>query len=110
MEDEPTTGDWWGRALWALGTAAARCTQPEIRATAATRFDRSATQRSPYLHSMAFAALGAAEMLTVTPRHRPARDLLQDAASLIGRPDFTRAWPWPEAIASGTRTRPSRRH
>ena len=24
-EDRPDTGDWWGRALWGLGTAAARC-------------------------------------------------------------------------------------
>ncbi len=30
-EDRPGTGDWWGRALWGLGTAAARCLEPTIR-------------------------------------------------------------------------------
>lgn len=95
-EDQPSVGDWWGRALWALGTAAARSTQPSIRATAVSRFERSATQRSPFLRSMAFASLGAAEMLSVHPDHQPSRDLLADTLALIGRPDFTSAWPWPE--------------
>ena len=59
-EDRPGTGDWWGRALWGLGTAAARGSDQHIREAALTRFDLSAVQRSPYPHSMAFAALGAA--------------------------------------------------
>jgi hypothetical protein len=95
--DEPTTGDWWGRALWGLGTAAARSTQPWIRATATARFGRSGTRRSPHLHSMAFAALGAAEVLSVWPDHRSARDLLRAAASMVGRPNFSRGWPWPQS-------------
>jgi hypothetical protein len=94
--DEPTTGDWWGRALWALGTAVARCTQPWIRATAVARFDRSARLRSADLHAMAFASLGAAEVLSVHPGHQASRDLLAAAAATIGRPDFSSAWPWPE--------------
>ncbi len=94
-EDEPSIGDWWGRALWALGTAAARSTRPSIRAAAVTRFERSAGQRSPYPHSMAFAALGAAEMLAAYPDHGPSRDLLRAAADMIGRPDFDADWPWP---------------
>ncbi len=95
-EDRPGTGDWWGRALWGLGTAAARCPQRWIRKAAVTRFDLSASRRSPYLHSMAFAALGAAEMLTAQPGHRPALDLLAATASLVGRPDFDQPWPWPQ--------------
>jgi len=93
--DRPGTGDWWGRALWGLGTVAARCPQRSTREVAVPRFDLSASRRSPHLHSMAFAALGAAEMLTAYPGHRPALDLLAATVSLAGRPDFTKAWPWP---------------
>jgi hypothetical protein len=95
-QDEPTAGDWWGRALWGLGTAAARCMHPSIRVVAAERFERSAAVRSPYPRAMAFAALGAAEMLTVLPGHRPSLDLMHAAVAVIGRPDFTGAWPWPQ--------------
>jgi hypothetical protein len=95
-QDQPSTGDWWGRALWALGTAAARSTAPWIRSTAVARFDRSAARRSPYPHSMAFASLGAAEMLSILPDHRPSLDLLSATVAAIGRPDLTLAWPWPQ--------------
>jgi hypothetical protein len=95
-EDRPATGDWWGRALWGLGTAAAHGPHPTIRAAALARFDLSATRRTPYLHAMSFAALGAAEVLTAHPGHRPALGLLAATASLAGRPDLTRDWPWPQ--------------
>jgi hypothetical protein len=45
---------------------------------------------------MAFAALGAAEILTVDPRHRRAKALLSDALVSIGRPSTDHGWPWPE--------------
>lgn len=93
--DSPSTGDWWGRALWGLGTAAARCRQPSIATEALIHFDLSASRRSPHLHSMAFAALGAAEVLTVRPGHRPALDLLSATVEFTGRLDFAQAWPWP---------------
>jgi len=92
--DRPDTGDWWGRALWGLGTAAARGPQP-IRAAALARFDLSAAQRSRHLHSLAFAALGAAEVLTAYPGHRPALELLAAVVPLASRPSVTREWPWP---------------
>ena len=53
---------------------------------------------------MAFAALGAAEMLAVHAGHVPARALLADAAARIGRPAPDPMWPWPEprlAYANG---------
>lgn len=93
-EDRPNTGDWWGRALWGLGTAAARGPQP-IREVALARFDLSAAHRSPDIHSMAFAALGAAEVLTAHPRHRPALQLLAAIVPLAQRPNVTSEWPWP---------------
>jgi hypothetical protein len=46
---------------------------------------------------MAFAALGAAEVLTAEPTHRRARALLGDAAAVIGTPGPDGDWPWPEA-------------
>jgi hypothetical protein len=45
---------------------------------------------------MAFAALGAAEVLAIDPRHRRARLLIADAAGTIGRPASDPLWPWPE--------------
>jgi hypothetical protein len=95
-EDRPGTGDWWGRALWGLGTAVARGPDQDFRDAALARFDLSAAQRSPYPHSMAFAALGAAEVLTAHPRHRPALELLSATVSRVGRPDFRGGWPWPQ--------------
>lgn len=94
-EDRPETGDWWGRALWGLGTAAARCPDHRLRAAALARFDLSAAQRSPHLHSMAFAALGAAEVLTAYPGHRPALELLAAIIPLAQPSDCTSEWPWP---------------
>jgi hypothetical protein len=46
---------------------------------------------------MAFAALGAAEILSVSPEDPVARGLLAAAARLVGRPTGSHTWPWPEA-------------
>ncbi len=45
---------------------------------------------------MAYAGLGAAEVLDRYPRHRVARELLTDAATCIDEPVTTPDWPWPE--------------
>ncbi|MFD0522154.1 hypothetical protein [Paractinoplanes durhamensis] len=45
---------------------------------------------------MAFAALGAAELLRADPGHERAAELLAAAAGMIGRPDPDPRWPWPE--------------
>jgi hypothetical protein len=45
---------------------------------------------------MAFAALGAAEILTVHPGHTPARRLLTDTATIIGPAGVDTRWLWPE--------------
>jgi hypothetical protein len=95
-QDEPGLGDWWGRALWALGTAAVRSPLPWVRDHASHAFDSSAMQRSPWPRSMAFAALGASEILTAHPAHQGAIDLLADAAKMIERREPGSDWPWPE--------------
>lgn len=93
--DLPGTDDWWGRALWGLGTAAARGPESRIRAEARVRFDRSAALSSPWPHAMAFAALGAAEILDSWPDDPGALELLDAASTVIGEP-ASAAWPWPE--------------
>src|SRR6185312_3247135 len=83
--DRPGTGDWWGRALWGLGTVAARSPVPWLREGALAGFDRGVRHRSRYPRPMAFAALGAAEILDRHPDHGPARDLLASSTATAGR-------------------------
>lgn len=93
--DQPGSGDWWGRALWALGTTAAHATTTAVRERALTAFSRAASARSLDLRAMAFAAVGAAEVLDKRPTDRHARALLHDAAAAIPVPADPQ-WPWPE--------------
>ena len=95
--DEPAAEDAWGRCLWGLGTAAAHGEVSLIRRLAVIQFDRSAGVRSPWPRTMAFAALGAAELLSVQPGHRAARALITDYATGVAGPNSDRTWPWPEA-------------
>jgi hypothetical protein len=92
--DEPSVEDCWGRALWGLGTAVART--PDLRVRALAAFDDGARLRSPHRRAMAFAALGAAEVLAVLPQHDAAQKLIVAAAAAIGRPSLDKAWRWPE--------------
>jgi hypothetical protein len=93
--DEPSLGDWWGRALWGLGTAAARSSAPWIQQEALFAFELGAARRSPAPHAMAFAGLGAAEVLRRHPAHPGASALLADAAAAVGWPDSDPLWSWP---------------
>lgn len=88
--------DCWGRSVWAFGTAAHHANEDWLRASATACFNRSATQRSPHRRAMAFAALGAAEVVARDPGHRRAIDLLVDAVDAIGVPSDDPVWPWPE--------------
>lgn len=97
--DEPSVEDCWGRALWGLGTAAAR--SAELADEALELFSRSATRRSPWSRAMGFAGLGAAEVLSVHPHHDGARGLLAAAAEMIAPLGGNAHWPspqwrWPE--------------
>jgi len=92
--DTASVEDCWGRALWGLGTALARV--PHLRERALAGFDRAVGLRSPHPRAMAFAALGAAEVLAAVPGHVGARALITAAADVIGRPALGSRWPWPE--------------
>jgi hypothetical protein len=94
-EDEPGNGDWWGRALWGLGAAAASHRDAWVRRDALDCFELGARCRSISPRAMAFATLGAADVLRVHPSHAGARGLVVDAVETIGRPAAGQAWPWP---------------
>ncbi len=94
---DPTgTGDWWGRALWGTGTAVARAQTDHVHDAALRTFERASHNRSRWPRAMAFAGLGAAEVLNVMPSHKGARQLLADAVTTVGPPTDTLDWPWPE--------------
>lgn len=85
--DQPTADEWWGRCLWALGTAAAHSSVGLVRRVAVIQFERAAKVRSPSPRAMAFAALGAAEIVGVEPDHLEARMLLAAYADAVTEPD-----------------------
>jgi hypothetical protein len=91
----PGAEDCWGRALWGLGTAAAWGPTPDIRSESRARFGLGAQVSSPWPHAMAFAALGAVEVLERWPDHPGALALLEAASTVIGEPAASPAWPWP---------------
>jgi hypothetical protein len=94
--DEPKTDDAWGRCIWGLGTAAAHSDVGLVRKLAVVQFERAAQKRSTSPRAMAFAALGAAELLAVQPEHPAARKLITDCAAAFAAPAGDSAWPWPE--------------
>jgi hypothetical protein len=94
--DRPDVGDWWGRAMWGLGTTVARNSVPWIRDDALPAFVLGAELRSPHPRAMAFAGLGAAEVLRASPDNAVAAALLMDAVDAIGAPSEDPSWPWPQ--------------
>jgi hypothetical protein len=95
-EDTPTLNDCWGRCIWGLGTAASHSDDDEIRHRATRGLEQALRPRSPWPRAMAFAVLGAAELLTVHPNDSSARALLVDAADSMTRVRWHAGWPWPE--------------
>ena len=88
-------GDHWGRALWAWGTIVGRSESLDRIEKAVGAFRLSSGLRSPFLRSIAHAALGAAEFLRRFPRNAAALGILADARerALGHRADII---PWPE--------------
>lgn len=94
-QDEPSLEDHWGRALWALGTVVAR--RPELAEEALAHFMIGTKRHSQSPRAMAYAALGAAEVLNVHKGNLQARELVASAATLIGPPTRRLDWRWPES-------------
>jgi hypothetical protein len=97
-QDPPGLGDWWGRAVWALGVTAARG-PAWARPQALAGFNQLAHQRSPWVRAMAYACLGASELISTAPQ---ARWLLVAAVSVVRGAEAVSThaspagWAWPE--------------
>jgi hypothetical protein len=94
--DEPSLEDCWGRCIWGLGTAVAHSDVVWVRKSALVQVERAAQGRSNWPRAMAYAALGAVEVLSVHPDHQAARKLVTDYAVSIPKPNRDPDWPWPE--------------
>lgn len=93
--DAPGVGDWWGRALWSLGVAAAGGPTASMRDLAGRLFRRAASAPAVELHTLAYAAMGAAELISVRPGDASAIALARDAAAALSV-HHDAGWPWPE--------------
>lgn len=93
--DVADTEDCWGRGLWGLGATAANHIDFSMRDWSQRGFDQGVRQRSRWPRAMAFAALGAAEVVVNDPDHHDARQLLLDAVDAIGEVPAG-SWSWPE--------------
>lgn len=95
--DRASAGDHWGRALWALGTAAANSPDPDVSARARAGAAVALRSRSRWSRATAYACLGAGQLLRDDPEHVSALRFLADARRALPRPIPDPAWPWPEA-------------
>ncbi|MDR0849198.1 MAG: hypothetical protein LBN10_09230 [Propionibacteriaceae bacterium] len=97
-QDEPLMGDWWGRAVAALGFAARHGASPQVRRRAMDAFNRAARLRSPFIHTMSFAAIGAADAMASDQESPEAPALLHECLNAIGThaAKETTGWGWPE--------------
>lgn len=93
--EQPRSDDACGRAVWALGVAARSAPTLAQRRVAAEAFAALPRLRSPYLRPHAFAALGAVEVLTLTPGNAIATRMLTDAVERIASA-ADRGGPWIE--------------
>jgi hypothetical protein len=88
--------DCWGRAMWALGTAAVRSTDGLTQRRALDAFERGSRADAPWSRTMAFAALGAIEILRTNESHEPSLTIVNSALPLIFRQEIATDWRWPE--------------
>ncbi|MFA7323090.1 MAG: hypothetical protein WC005_01900 [Candidatus Nanopelagicales bacterium] len=94
--DSPSTNDHWGRAIWALGTAAANSPDLMVSSRAFTGATTAMQVRSSWPRATAYAVLGASRMLLVDREHEPSLALLRDAQLSFAAPSNDTFWPWPE--------------
>lgn len=93
--DEAGVGDWWGRAVWALGVASTAAQSPLTRRRASRAVSRLLQQDPDDLRAAAFAALGAGAVLRHDPRHASADRVMRRFVRMMPVPE-TPEWPWPE--------------
>ena len=93
--DDAGLDDCWGRALWALGYAAAHAPAEEMRGTAVDAFNRASHRRPTHGRPLLFAALGAGELLLARPEETAARDILRNVAAALLSVPLAPGWRWP---------------
>ncbi|RXZ46151.1 glycosyltransferase [Agromyces binzhouensis] len=93
--DEPGIGDWWGRAVAALGAVVADPSDPTARLRATRALQHALAQRPTEVRTLSFAVVGAADLLAVRPRSSLAREFLTYALARLPRHRIAE-WDWPE--------------
>ncbi|WP_199422960.1 glycosyltransferase [Actinotalea solisilvae] len=94
--DAQSDGDHWGRALWAFGTAVAHSPDAAVVAGARLGAARAVRARCEHPRAMAYAALGAVELLRRAPDDAAAHRVLHDARLALPLSAGPGArWPWP---------------
>jgi len=93
---DPPSDDASGRALLGLGTAAALAPWPEVRERARRLFDAACELRTPFPRALAYAALGAAELVREDPANVGAVSLLARASEVLNADAASAStrWPW----------------
>jgi hypothetical protein len=86
--------DCWGRAVWALGFAAAHAPTPTMREHALSPFRRAADRRPTHRRPLVFAALGAGELLMARPEEAAARRILLNVKLALTSLPSTPSWRW----------------
>jgi hypothetical protein len=93
--DQPTVGDWWGRALWACGIAASMLGDEAQRDIARAIAFRAMQQESPFVRANVFASIGASVLLLQNPEDDACRAFLVRAVAAIPLESHM-LWEWPE--------------
>lgn len=98
--DDGPSDDATGRALFGLGTAVAWAPWTDLRERALALFDDASSFRSHHLRAVAYAALGAVELVAAKPANAGARHLMVEASLRLNLTGANDAWPWPESRLS----------
>jgi len=93
--DAASLDDCWGRAVWALGFAAAHAPTEPQRQAALVAFRRAADRRPTHRRPLVFAALGAGELLLARPDEAAARHILLNVKLAMTSLPSTPSWRWP---------------
>lgn len=94
--DDTSTGDHWGRAVWALGAAAVGLADPDMASLARSAATRAMGARSRWPRAMAYACLGASLLLDADPSDEAALRTMRAARAAMHHSRYDRSWPWPE--------------
>ena len=94
--DLPTTQDCWGRATWACGVGAVHGADLEMRTRSLQGFRTLTQALTSDRMALAFAALGAGEVLISDPTEQSAREILLLAELHLLPGAGSGKWLWPE--------------